>query len=87
MKQKTALTQHIECIEQFLEKYNVKEIDQYPGYLAITLIELILVDAKSKLALEKEQIEDAYENIENHNGFDSYRTGEAYYNDKFEIDK
>jgi hypothetical protein len=83
MKQKTAMTELIELMQQFIEKHDVKDIDQYPGAMAITILEYVIEDAKSKLALEKKQIEDAYENIENHDGFDSYPTGLAYYNDKF----
>jgi hypothetical protein len=87
MKQKTAMAQHIEWLEKFVKDHDVKDLDYYPGHMAISVIEYVIEDAKNKLALEKEQIEDAYENIENHNGFDSYPTGEAYYNDKFEIEK
>lgn len=87
MKQKTAMTQHIEWIEKFIEEHNVFNMDKYPGWMALNVMQYIIEDAKNKLALEKEQIEEAYENIENHNDFDSYENGEAYYNDKFVIAK
>ena len=87
MNQKTAMTEHIEWIEKFVNEHNVFDMDAYPGWMAIRVMEYIIEDAKNKLALEKEQIEQAYENIENHNDFDSYENGEAYYNDKFVCDK
>lgn len=87
MKKQTAMAQHIESMQRFIEEHSVKDIDKYPGAMAITILQYAIEDAKLKLALEKEQIADAYENIENHNGFDSYPTGEAYYNETYGGDK
>ena len=60
MKQKTAMTEHIESMQRFIQEHDVKDIDQYPGAMAITILEYAIEDAKRKLALEKEQVEQAF---------------------------
>lgn len=56
MKKKTEMQKFIESLEDFVEKHNVKNIDKYPGSMAISLIEVIIEEAKTKLELERKQI-------------------------------
>lgn len=60
MKKKTEMQKFVESLEDFVDKHNVKNIDKYPGSMAISLIEVIIEEAKKRLESEKHQIMEAY---------------------------
>jgi hypothetical protein len=60
MRKKTEMQKFVESLEDFVEKHNVKNIDKYPGSMAISLIEVIIEEAKKRLESEKEQIMEAF---------------------------
>ncbi len=83
MRKKTEMQKFVESLEDFVEKHNVKNIDKYPGSMAISLIEVIIEEAKKRLESEKEQIMEAF--------LDGYRShpymAEQYYNQTYGGDK
>lgn len=83
MKKKTEMQKFVESLEDFVEKHNVNNIDKYPGAMAISLIEWIIEDAKTRLESEKHQIMEAF--------LDGYKShpymAESYFNETYEGDK
>jgi len=83
MKKKTEMQKFVESLEDFVEKHNVKNVDKYPGSMAITLIEVIIEEAKTRLESEKQQIMEAF--------LDGYRShpymAESYFNETYGGDK
>ena len=79
MRKKTEMQKFVESLEDFVEKHNVKNIDKYPGSMAISLIEVIIEEAKKRLESEKEQIMEAF--------LDGYRShpymAEQYYKETY----
>ena len=79
MKKKTEMQKFVESLEDFVQKHNVKNIDKYPGSAAISIIEVIIEEAKKRLESEKHQIMEAF--------LDGYRShpyrAESYFNEKY----